>query len=354
LLDNRKRDKLQGAKNLNNLLVGLEGDDELTGNVGDDYFIGGTGNDIINGGKGFDRAVYHLNREAYIITEDGQRATVKKNPDYEQHTVTINLFHWNNTGLTNTMNLSINGDEVLARQTLKVGNNSFTITKNEIINSIEYQHAQKSKSDGTAISLLKIDDVEINLGKAIFLDNKEEWMGVDIHDNLGTGSARVKFGVAELNKKNKDEGVDKLLDIEELRFLDQSYLLKQVKQSTGLNFIAGTSGKDKLKGKKSSVHLKGMGGNDKLIGSRKDDILDGGYGNDVLIGKKGADTYVLSPGEDKFNRFKLKEGDTIEIASDVTYTLLQFKKNILIQHDDGVTTVIKVNKDDLASIIDIV
>ncbi len=354
LLDNRKRDKLQGAKNLNNLLVGLEGDDELTGNVGDDYFIGGTGNDIINGGTGFDRAVYHLNKEAYIITEDGQRATVQKNPDYKQHAVTINLFHWNKSGLTNTMNLSINGDKVLARQTLKVGNNSFTITKNEIINSIEYQYAQNRNSDGTAISLLTIDDLEINLGKAIFLDNKEEWMGVDIHGNLGTGSARVKFGVAELNKKNKDEGVDKLLDIEELRFLDQSYLLKQVKQSTGLNFIAGTSAKDKLKGTKSSVHLKGMGGNDKLIGSKKDDILDGGDDNDALIGRKGADTYVLSSGKDIFIGFKLKEGDTIEIASDVTYTLLQSKKNILIQHDDGVTTVIKVNKDDLASIIDIV
>ena len=80
MLDNRKRDKLHGAKNLNNLLVGLEGDDELIGHVGDDYFIGGTGNDIINGAKGFDRAVYHLNKEAYIVTENGQRATVKKNP----------------------------------------------------------------------------------------------------------------------------------------------------------------------------------------------------------------------------------------------------------------------------------
>ena len=354
LLDNRKRDKLQGAKNLNNLLVGLEGDDKLTGHVGDDYFIGGTGNDIINGGKGFDRAVYHLNKEAYIITEDSQRATVKKNPDHEKHTVTINLFHWNESGLTNAMNSSINGDEVLSEQTLKVGNNSFTIFKNEIINSVEYQHDKKRNGDGTAISLLTIDDEEINLGKAIFLDNKEEWMGVDIHGNLGTGSAKIKFEVAELNRKTKDEGVDKLIDIEEIRFLDQSYLLKQDKQSTTLDIITGTSGKDKLKGKKSSVHLKGMGGNDKLTGSKKNDILDGGNGNDVLTGKKGADTYVLSSGKDKFQGFNLKEGDTIEIDSDVSYTLVQSKKNTHIQQGDGVTTVLKVNKDDLAGVIEIV
>ena len=203
LLDNRKRDELQGAKNLNNLLVGLEGDDELTGNVGDDYFIGGTGDDIINGDKGFDRAVYHLNKEAYMIIEDGQRTTVKKNPDYEQHAFMINLLHWNDSGLTNTIDLSINGNKVLAQQMIKVGINSFTVTMNEIINFIEYHHDQDRNGDGTAILSLIIDDAEINLGKAIFLDNKEEWMGVDTHGNLGTGSARVKFGVAELNKKIK-------------------------------------------------------------------------------------------------------------------------------------------------------
>jgi Ca2+-binding RTX toxin-like protein len=179
-------------------------------------------------------------------------------------------------------------------------------------------------------------------------------MGVDIHGNLGTGSAKVKFEVAELNRKTKDEGVDKLIDIEEIRFLDQSYLLKQDRQNTTLDIITGTSGKDKLKGKKSSVHLKGMGGNDKLTGSKKDDILNGGNGNDVLTGKKGADTYVLSSGKDKFKGFKLKEGDTIGIDSDISYKLVQSKKNSLIQHDDGVTTILKVNKDDLAGVIEIV
>ena len=118
--------------------------------------------------------------------------------------------------------------------------------------------------------------------------------------------------------------------------------------------VIGSDRGDILKGRRASVHLKGYWGNDKLIGSRKDDILDGGYGNDVLIGKKGADTYVLSPGDDKFNRFKLKEDDTIEIDSDIAYKLIQSKKNTLIQHDDGVTTVLKVNKDDLTGVIEIV
>ena len=125
-------------------------------------------------------------------------------------------------------------------------------------------------------------------------------------------------------------------------------------ETTAIDIITGTSGKDKLKGKKYSVHLKGMGGKDKLTGSKKDDILDGGDGNDVLNGKRGADVYVLSSGKDKFKGFKLKEGDTIQIDSDITYSLVQSKKHTLIQHDDGVTKVYKVNKDDLTSVIDFV
>ena len=97
-----------------------------------------------------------------------------------------------------------------------------------------------------------------------------------------------------------------------------------------------------------------MGGNDKLIGSKKDDVLDGGDGNDLLTGKKGADIYVLYSGKDKFNGFKLKEGDTIEIDSDISYKLVQSNKNTIIQHDDGVTTVFRVQKDELADVVEIV
>jgi hypothetical protein len=118
--------------------------------------------------------------------------------------------------------------------------------------------------------------------------------------------------------------------------------------------IIGSMKNNNLRGKKTAVHLKGMGGNDKLIGSKKDDILDGGDGNDVLIGKKGADTYVLSSGKDKFKGFKLKEGDTIEIDSDISYKLVQSNKNTIIQHDDGVITVLRVQKDELAGVVEIV
>ena len=122
----------------------------------------------------------------------------------------------------------------------------------------------------------------------------------------------------------------------------------------GTKEIIGSIKNNVLKGGDIAAHLKGMSGNDKLIGSIKDDILDGGDGNDVLTGKKGADKYILSSGKDKFLGFKLKEGDTIEIDSDIVYTIAQKKKHTLIQHDYGMTTVLKVNKYELAGVIEMV
>lgn len=124
--------------------------------------------------------------------------------------------------------------------------------------------------------------------------------------------------------------------------------------SSSRDEITGTSGKDKLKGKKISVKMYGLAGNDKLIGSKKDDLLDGGSGNDTLKGRKGADAYVLSEGKDKFLGIKLDEGDIIEIDSSIGYELVAKKKNTNIIHDDGSALVKGLNPEDVASIVDLV
>lgn len=121
----------------------------------------------------------------------------------------------------------------------------------------------------------------------------------------------------------------------------------------GIEEMVGTAKNNKLRGKKTAIYLKGMGGNDRLIGGMKDDLLDGGDGNDILTGKRGADKYLLSSGNDEFRGIKLNEGDTIEIASDITYTLVESKKNTIIRHDIGMTTVFKISEDELVSIIEI-
>ena len=83
-----------------------------------------------------------------------------------------------------------------------------------------------------------------------------------------------------------------MLDIEEIRFLDQSYPLKQAKSNYKSDFEMRS---DSDKNEKNTAS--------KLIGSKFDDRLVGGNSNDKLNGKKGADIYVLSSGRDEFKGF---------------------------------------------------
>ena len=47
------------------MIIGLEGNDEITGSNQNDFFMGGEGNDYINGMNGLDTAVYKHNKEKY-------------------------------------------------------------------------------------------------------------------------------------------------------------------------------------------------------------------------------------------------------------------------------------------------
>ena len=183
--------------------------------------------------------------------------------------------------------------------------------------------------------------------------------------NQYTGRGEKIFDEWELNTPKKFKSRDKALyallvndayafpkDLPDGDYSPFSVLSQTVKNA--FDREVGSDRGETFKGRRSPMHFKGKGGNDKLIGSKKDDILDGGDDNDVLIGRKGADTYVLSPGEDKFNRFSVKEGDNIHIDHDISYKLVQSKEDTLIQHDDGVTTVHRVQKDELAGVIEIV
>lgn len=128
-------------------------------------------------------------------------------------------------------------------------------------------------------------------------------------------------------------------------------------ESTGIpeadQIIGGTSGNDRLKGKKSAVEIYGLAGNDKLIGSTGDDLLDGGAGNDVIKGRKGADTYVLSEGNDKFKGFKLRQGDIVQIDSSLEFDILDERKGAQIIHDSGITTIFGVDADEIMTSIKI-
>ena len=115
--------------------------------------------------------------------------------------------------------------------------------------------------------------------------------------------------------------------------------------------ITGSNQNDLLRGSHGDDYLLGGGGKDKILGSQGNDVLDGGSGNDRINGGKGEDKYILSTGKDKFQGVKLKEGDIIEIDRTIDFKLTSFKRHSKIIHDDGVTTVSKIDVSDLPSII---
>jgi hypothetical protein len=63
--------------------------------------------------------------------------------------------------------------------------------------------------------------------------------------------------------------------------------------------IAGTDGKDVLRGGNGNDLLNGLNGRDRLIGGKGDDTLYGGNGNDVLSGWGGNDQLFGGRGEDR-------------------------------------------------------
>lgn len=120
------------------------------------------------------------------------------------------------------------------------------------------------------------------------------------------------------------------------------------------NTINGTSGNDKIKGRKSNDLVYGYEGNDKLIGKSGDDLLDGGMDNDnlngskgddyllggpgldTLIGGKGADVFKTSKGIDMVNDFNLKQGDRVGLNQGTEYEVISDVEGTLIRVSDDI------------------
>lgn len=65
--------------------------------------------------------------------------------------------------------------------------------------------------------------------------------------------------------------------------------------------LAGTAGKDRLKGTKRADVICGLGGADRIAGLAGNDVLIGGPGNDRMLGNRGKDRLLGGRGNDKMN-----------------------------------------------------
>ena len=82
LVDITSTNEIINETNFGALLVGLEGNDQLTGSNFDDIFVGGPGNDYLFGGDGYDKAIFKSPISQYTITIDNQGTVTVETIDY--------------------------------------------------------------------------------------------------------------------------------------------------------------------------------------------------------------------------------------------------------------------------------
>ena len=237
-----------------------------------------------------------------------------------------------------------------------IGKDAFSY--NKLIGSLAFPNSLKSIGDDSfknnQLTRIEIPDSVTLIGKDAFLNNRIRDVELPAHfkddDLVGLAfdtATRISFRKKEV-RASPQESVKQATQVKPSQTTDSR------SSPSYVDIITGTKRKDKLRAKKNSSVLMGWGGNDVLVGGKGDDKLDGGPGNDVLKGRKGADIYVLSPGRDKFVGFKVKEGDSIKIDSNIVFQISSAARRVEITHDEGVSIIKRVSASDILSAIEIV
>ncbi|WP_439570007.1 calcium-binding protein [Roseovarius mucosus] len=196
----------------------------------------------------------------------------------------------------------------------------------------------------TTVSELSDDELVIGTNAQDFLTGgvgQDTLQGLNGNDvlNGGTGDDRLEggagFDVAVFDTVLRSEveitlteeglrlssadGVDDLINIEQVEFLDQtvlvSDLIEEIVGRPGVFLVAaeggdtligtddndtliGEQGHDGLAGGPGNDTLEGNGGNDSISGSDGNDLISGGAGNDNIGGGQGDDTIDGGAGDD--------------------------------------------------------
>jgi hypothetical protein len=125
-----------------------------------------------------------------------------------------------------------------------------------------------------------------------------------------------------------------------------------------VNVISGTAGPDFLKGTPGPDVINGLAGNDTINGRDGDDTIRGGQGDDWISGGKGrdwlsgdrgddtltggrdADVFYFAPGSgnDLVTDFSIAEGDRVQLAPGMTYTVRQVGADTVLELPGGRVT----------------
>lgn len=322
----------------NNYLYGLDGNDTLDGSSGDDYLVGGDGNDSLSGGLGNDNLLGGNGNDSlsggdgddYLYGEAGNNIIdggAGKDILLDEGSL--------NYTLTNTQLIGQGTDTFVNIETVYLygdsNNNTFDTTGFTIGNVVFYGGAGNdliSAGSGNDILYGEADADTLNggAGNDYILggegndilnggDGDDQFNGEAGNDIIDGGSGNDALSInGDLNYKLTNtqfigEGTDTLVSIE------GAFLLGGSGSSTfdatgfttgnvslfggaGNDLLSGGAKDDLLYGEADADTLSGGAGNDYMIGGEGNDSLIGGLNNDQLVGDIGNDTLLGGQGVD--------------------------------------------------------
>jgi Ca2+-binding RTX toxin-like protein len=105
----------------------------------------------------------------------------------------------------------------------------------------------------------------------------------------------------------------------------------------GPDDIQGRGGDDTIHGRGADDVLRGGRGADLIYGEDGADWIEGGRGDDTLVGGRGADTFSAFEGAglDLVLDFSAQQGDRVELAPDLAFTVRQEGADTVIAFAGG-------------------
>ncbi|WDE02581.1 calcium-binding protein [Thalassomonas actiniarum] len=255
LLGSEGNDNFDGLGG-NDKLYGYEGNDNLTGGAGNDILYGGEGDDTLRGGTGHDSLVGQEGDDVYLFElGDG--------------------------------NTSINDWDGFNILELGAG---IKATDIQVIRQVDSLKLIMANEQITILSWFRDD--KYKLSEIRFADNSV-WTPADI-------ASLMQQPTEQDDSLSGDESD---------------------------NILNGLGGNDEIYGDAGNDTLIGGAGDDRLYGAVGNDILEGGTGNDTLSGMEGDDTYIFELGDGHDRLVEYYGMDRLELGEGINVNNVQLLRS---------------------------
>jgi len=268
-------DALRAEGGVPTTLLGLEGDDRLSGGEGDDRLAGGDGNDVLQGGMGQDILEGGAGDDVYVLDD----------------------------AFDTVLEMAQGGSDTVRQESTTDVQLSGEIENYELLGN-------------AAVSLIGNDAANRLVGNAA-VNRIEGGEGDDLLD--GGAGADVLVGGRGNDRYRLDNAADSVVEIagEDIDTVETS--LSHTLGALGVieNIALLGSANLNATGNQGTNLLVGNTGRNVLSGLEGDDTLDGGRGADMLVGGQGNDVFVVDDAGDQVVEQAAEGIDTVQASASI-------------------------------------